>query len=803
MRIYQFNPTVKIITLIILLSNILPPNLPAQSTTINPRWLHGFWKAKWISHPGVAGGDFAVLHFRKTFELKEQPSSFIIHVSADNRYRLFVNGHSIGTGPARSDLANWNFETYDIGQWLHPGKNLVAATVWNFAGYRPYSQISYETAFILQGNDAKEEIVNTDASWKSVMDSAYLPRPIDKARLQTYIVTAEGEQVDGQKYSWGFESPDFDDSAWPHAARLWYAAKSRGFGTDGNWMLVPRSIPLAEETNQHFAAIRRTTVHLSSIDSFLAGSSSLEIPAHNLISVLFDQGKLSNAYPVLRLSHGRHSVIQLSYAEALVNQKREKGNRDSIEGKELVGFSDEYIQDGGNHRIYSPLFFRTFRYLEMKIETQDEPLVIEDFHSLFTGYPFKENASFKSSDEGLLKIWQTGWHTARLCAVDTYFDCPYYEQLQYVGDTRIQAMISLYVSGDDRLMRKAIDDISHSFIPDGLTQSRYPSRDMQIIPTFSLWWVCMIHDYWMHRKDDAFIKSHLNEMASVLEWYRERISENGILGPLSWWQFVDWSWPWVDSIRVGGVPPGASKGGSSILTLQFVYTLQRAANIMSHFGKPELAERYLQLARSLAKRTIELCWDQDRGLLADDYNKNEYSQHANILAVLTDAVPVASQKQLIEKIIADKKITPCTYYFTFYLFEALKKVKLGDRFLDMLQPWYDMIGRGLSTFAENPEPTRSDCHAWSASPDYELLSIVCGIRPASPGFDQVLIEPFPGKLNWIEGTVPHPRGKISVHMEKKDGKWNAQIDLPDQVNGIFVHEGREIPLKSGKQSVQW
>src|SRR5262249_19651136 len=156
--------------------------------------------------------------------------------------------------------------------------------------------------------------------------------------------------------------------------------------------------------------------------------------------------------------------------------------------------------------------------------TQDDTLIWRGIGNTATAYPFKENASFLSDDYRLLDIWKIGWRTAKLCANETYYDCPYYEQLQYVGDTRIQAMISLYVSGDDRLMKKAIDDISHSFIPEGLTQSRYPSRDLQVIPTFSLWWVCMIHDYWMHRKDDAFVRSHLNGIASVLNWYGAKMA---------------------------------------------------------------------------------------------------------------------------------------------------------------------------------------------------------------------------------------------------------------------------------------
>ncbi len=159
-------------------------------------------------------------------------------------------------------------------------------------------------------------------------------------------------------------------------------------------------------------------------------------------------------------------------------------------GKKLKGISDAYILDGETNRMYSPLFFRTFRYIKLEIETKEEGLEIKDLFSIFAGYPFQEKASFTSNQSNLKNIWETGWRTARLCAVDTYFDCPYYEQLQYVGDTRIQSMISLYVAGDGRLMKKAINDISHSFISDGLTLRRYPSRDLQVIPTFSLWWVC-------------------------------------------------------------------------------------------------------------------------------------------------------------------------------------------------------------------------------------------------------------------------------------------------------------------------
>jgi alpha-L-rhamnosidase len=778
----------------------------SQSSSIDSKWLHGFWTAKWIAHPTASGNDFGVYHFRKSFVLDRQPDSFVVHVSADNRYRLFVNGISVASGPARSDLENWNFETVDISRYLKNGSNVIAATVWNFAEFRPYAQISYQTAFILQGNSLAEQFVNTNKTWKVVMDSAYAPLPIDKAKLQTYIVTADGEQVDGSKYDWGFQEPNFDDNQWLKAAELWYPAKSRTFGTDGNWMLVPRTIPLVEETPQRFFAVRRSNLSgtdPSDFKKFLSGQSPLSIPAHTRGTLLLDQAQLTNAYPVFSFSGGKNASIRMSYAEALFDEKHQKGNRDSIVGKKLMGISDQYMADGADRRIYSPLFFRTFRYLQLDIQTGDQALQINDVYSIFTGYPFKDIAFFKSSADSLKQIWQVGWRTARLCAVDTYFDCPYYEQLQYVGDTRIQAMISLYVSGDGRLMKKAIDDIGHSFIEDGLTQSRFPSRDTQVIPTFSLWWVCMIHDYWMNREDDSFVESHLDGIERVLQWYKERISSSGMLGPLSWWEFVDWSWPWVDSIRVGGVPPGVSSGGSSIITLQFAYTLQRAAQLMAKFGRHDRADQYLQMARDLTQKTYASCWDNQRKLMADTYEKKDFSQHATIMAVLTDAIPAEDQKEAIENILVDKQITPCTYYFKFYLFEALKKVHLGDQFLPLLQPWYQMIAVGLTTFAENPEPTRSDCHAWSASPVFELLTLVCGIRSDSPGFRKVLIEPYMGNLTWIEGKVPHPNGDIRIKMNKKSGLVQATIGLPAELTGNFRWKGKNYPLKGGEQTLEF
>ncbi|MFD2572782.1 alpha-L-rhamnosidase C-terminal domain-containing protein [Spirosoma soli] len=783
----------------LLLATSLSAQTPSSTLT---DWTNTYWTAKWIVHPTAPARQYGIYHFRKTIDLPQKQTRFVVHVSADNRYRLFINGRAVAMGPAKSDTQHWNYETIDLAPYLQAGRNVLAAQVWYMGEGTPFSQMSYQVGFIVQGDGEVEKAANTDATWKVWQNKAYTPIKNDNAKLRTYIVIGDGDRVDAAQYPWGWEQTSFDDKNWVAARPFGYPAKPRGLGTDGNWGLVPRTIPPMEERSERLASVRR--VENGKMEAaFLQGKAPVTVPANTKAVFLLDNSVLTNAYPELTTSKGKGATVTLSYAEALVDAKGQKGNRNEVEGRTLHGFEDQFVADGSDKRTFRPLWFRTYRYLQLNVETKDEPLVLDDLVGQFSGYPFEQKAQFAASDTTLKNIWTVGWRTARLCAGETYFDCPYYEQLQYTGDTRIQSLISLYVTGDDRLMRKAIMDYDHSRFNDGLTQSRYPSADFQVIPTFSLFWVCMVHDYWMHRQDDAFVKSMLPGVLSVLNWHEQRIAKTGLNGPLEWWNFVDWSkWQNAKDEIAGGVPAGARKGGSSILSLQQAYTYFRAGDLLAHFGQNERAEYYRELARRLNKAVFAQCWDAGRSEMADTPAKNTFSQHASILAVLTDAVPAAQQPALLQKVMSDTSLTQATFYFKFYLFEALKKTGLGDQLVTQLKPWRDMLATGLTTFAENPEPTRSDCHAWSASPLYEFLSTTCGILPAEPGFKSVRIEPFLGDLTTIDGRMPHPAGEIAVQFQKTStGGLTGNVTLPANLSGTLRWKGKTLPLKAGKQMV--
>lgn len=770
-----------------------------QATEINPELLCKPWTAKWISYPDNSNLEYGVYLFRKEISMDAKPDKFIIHVSADNRYKLYINGVYVCNGPARSHLFKWDFESIDISSYLHSGKNIISSIVWNFSWHGPLAQISGQTGFIIQGNTKDENIINSDNSWVVLKDTAYKPVPVS---INQYYAAGDGEEFNCEKHPWGWLDSEFNTAGWKLAQVV---ETGNPVGCVGEWggpsihLLSQRQIPLMEEKEQRFFKIRRSDI--TNIPAgFLIGKTPITISANSKVKILIDQNVLTTAYPVLNFSKGRDSKIKLTYAESLFDSIGNKGNRNDIENKQITGNSDVIICDGDNNRIFQTLWWRTFRYIEMEIETKDEPLVLNDFYSIFSAYPLEEKASFDCDNPQLKDIWNVGWRTQRLCANETFFDCPYYEQLQYIGDARIQALVSTYVSGDSRLVKNAISTLRDSRLPMGITQSRFPSNQVQIIPTFSLVWVTMVYDYWMLNDDSVFVKSMIPGMQETLNWFRNRLDSNGMLGPVEWWDFVDWTYSkgWDN-----GNPPAAHNGNSSILSLQYVYTLEKAADVFDGYNMHDMAVEYRNLGDRIKNAVFSTCFDSNKGLIADSPEKNTFSQHANVLAILTNTFPKTTDKaKIIGAILDDKDLAQCTLYFNFYLFEALEKAGQADKFTAALTPWKKMLDTGLTTFAETPDPTRSDCHAWSASPVCYFLSLVSGIKPASPGFKSVRIEPNLGSLKNIDATMPHKMGAIRVKLQKDDkNSLSGEVTLPIHLDGVFIWNGVERQLKGGVNNI--
>jgi alpha-L-rhamnosidase len=759
----------------------------------------GEWSAIWISHPTAPLREPIVLHFRKSIELTAAPQHFIVHVSGDRRFLFYVNGQRIGAGPAASDLPHWRYETFDLAPALHAGTNLLTATVWNFGIYSAIAQMSDRTAFLVQGDTEQETAADTNASWSVAEEPGISVVPRANDGRGDYMAASPGEELDARKYGWKWQEPGDTSLHWVQArtamreddsAHAGLAASERDVANIP-WRLMPDPLPQMTYKEESPGAIVRAGLAVVAGSGFPA--AALGIPPHTTTEVMLDRKTLTTAYPELTFSGGRGSRVVFTYAEALYDAQLKKGNRDEIAARHAIGFHDIVLPDGGKQHTFEPLWWRTWRYIQIDITTGDEALTLEHLGAHESTYPFEQRAQFDAGDAALQKIWEIGWRTARLDAHETYMDTPYYEQLQYIGDTRIQALISYAVTGDDRLARQAIEAFANSHIPEGLTQSRYPSSLEQIIPPFSLYWIGMLDDLYWYRPDAQIVKENLQGTRDVLAWFYAYLDSDGLLREPPYWNFVDW----VPEDQK--IPTFDVHGESCVLSLEMMGALKDASELEHALGNPAIGASYEASLKRMREGVYQRCWSPERKLLADTPDRTVFSEHANILGVLYDVIPKAEQQDVLQRIVNDREhLMPASYYFRFYLARALEHAGQGNLYLASLGPWRELLPMGFSTWPEMPGDSRSDSHAWSAHPTYDLLTIVGGIHPGSPGFRTVRIAPELADLKKLMVRYPHPLGEIVARYEVTARGLHAEITLPPGLQGTLEWHGQSHPLGTGK-----
>jgi len=764
-----------------------------------PAWAEG----RWITHPSAPASDAQqspiALQFWREVQLARVPASARIRVSADNRYVLFVNGRRVVAGPARGDLAHWRYRSIDLAPFLRAGRNVLAAEVWNDGSASALAQISARTGFFLEGETRQLDPVDTGTDWQVRVDASRTLTPgteqLSRIGLHKYYAAGPAEAHDAaeQRPDWLARSTTVTD---------W--VKAIGAVPEGQaspWALVEDRLP----PMRYSPAPAGRLVRASGIATARFPNRPVTIPAHTEATLLIDAGAVEAAYPELTVGGGRGAEIKLTYTEALYGpDKNHLRDRAQIAGGTALGLTDTFRTDGSPHRVFQPFWWRAWRFAELRVKTGATPLRLERFRRYVTGYPFTPRGHFRSSDPELNKIWQVGWNTVQLDAHETFMDTAYWEQLQYVGDTRIEALVTYLATGDPRLPIQAIEAIDDSEV-DGLPQSRWPSRSFQSIPPFALLWIGMLHDYWLQQPDPAPLKRSLAGARSVLDWYRRYVGENGLVGVTPGWEFIDWR-PTLSNYPSTTDP---KKGEPCIITLMYIGALQQAADLEATFGDPARADAQRAEAGRLSKAVNERCWSPERGLYADTPERTTFSQHANALAVLYDVARQAAQPGIIDRITvrnggiaAPDGVTPTTSYFAFYLASALDHAGLGERYVELLQTWRGMLAQNFTTWPEQPDPSRSDSHAWSAHPTADLLTIVAGIHAASPGFRTVRIAPNLGTLQTLDAAAAHPAGLVETRYRRAGMMLRVSIRLPANVSGEFIWNGRSSPLHPGHNMLE-
>ncbi len=719
--------------------------------------------------------------FRHSFTLLVNPLQYHckLSISADSRYRFFFNDHLVGRGPARSDLQHYIYETYDITSLLRLGKNAITVDVLYFGSEGPAGEMHEQPGLIAWGDVLDEcgqvvQQIRSDKSWQATPDHSFHANRNMAAEIPPYVCIygiGFGEIIDATTAhaDWRpceeVETPVFAAEVRCSHSRKW---------------LCPSEIPSMEEKEERFQAVIRSSC--TALNDF-----DLMIPAEKNLSFVVDAGKLTTGYPILIIENGTGRNIRLTYAESLTAEKQRLRKPDDAPGNaDVLGYYD-IVTCPHNRFVYQPFLLRTFRFIKVDISTGASDARLVDFSYLFSAYPLNQKAVFESSDRYARKLFDISFWTARLCAHEHYEDCPYHERLQYVGDTRIQALFSYYICGESRLAKQAIEQFDRSRIPEGLTQSRYPSNRMQVIPPFSLFWIMMIEDYVTYTGDSEMAEKMRTGIIAVLNWF-QNYNRNGLVKNLPYWNFVDWCPQWAPF----GMPPLSNDGISTVINLQLLAAIQSAARL---FWDKEnaLADELLSRSAHLKSNIREQCFCKERGLYLDAPGKQNISQHANVWAILTDVSPLDEQQAIARKILTQTEMAQTSYYHTFYLSRAFAKLDCYDKVYPLLDKWKKLIDQGVTTWPETPGWTRSECHAWSAWIAVDFLTEILGIKPLASGCKKLLIKPSTCGLSFAQGRMPIRNEFVEIKWEiDKNGVFSISGNIPADCEASVVMPGNNI-----------
>ncbi len=731
--------------------------------------------------------------YRKSFSLEAVPPQCRIKISADTRYKLYVNGKLSAIGPVKGDGQVWYADTVELSSYLHVGENILAVEVLSYPAMQAGNQSLFTTGtpglYVL---DLDGFGLSADAAWKCLEEPDFAIVPENFFFAPLHIL----ENRRGDAVMDGWRESGYHDEDW-ESARSYTILDISQASVPGD--LSERTIPAQFLRPRRFEGVkklRRSDASEEAWNAFVQADKPLTLSANSVHTVELDAGEELTGFLSLRLHGGKGAKITLLTAESYVANDEKanadlifsfptKGDRADAENGVLYGFRDSYTAAGfaGEER-YEPFWFRCFRYVGLTVETAEEPLTLTGFDFIQTGYPLAVKSYVETSDESLKGIWNISLRSLQNCMHETYEDCPFYEQLQYAMDSRSQILYTYAISGDDRLARKCMEDFRRSQRPDGMINCSWPTTRANVIPGFSIFYILMLEDHMMYVGDRDFLRGHLGAMDGVLEYFRRHLDARSLVGPTGgpnmqarYWSFIDWTDQWRPTT---GVPDAVLRGPITMESFLYILGLTAAAHVNRWLNREDTAKEYEARAESVRAAIRRECRGET-GMIQDGPGVEKYSQHGQVFAILTGTISPEEGTAFLEETMNKKnEYAQCSVAMAFYLFRAMEKTGLYARMDECWETWRNMLRLNLTTCVEDNVNQRSDCHAWGAAALYELPAVTLGVRPAAPGFERIAVRPIPGYLSWARGQVTTPHGPVKVQWKRlPDGKLDLQVEAPE------------------------
>jgi len=766
------------------------------------------WTARWVWLPDDARGANSHTYFRTEFDIGTlaPDDRFLLRISADFRYRLWVNGRHLDDGPPPSGARLRYYDTHDLTRQLRTGRNCLAVDV-RYVGPLGAQFDTSPPGFLAECVGPAGVVAATGTGpWRCRLADAW---STDTFKAGFNIFDPYQEIFDARHEPAGWRAAGYDDTGWRKPVRL-------PAGSTDPAGLLARPIPpmrtqarrpaavvgveeclaLANRTDQDLsiglsqAGRPLRTARVDHADRFVSGAGPVTLACsdrhlHDHAAdgqhdpcVLLDLGREETAYVELDVDGPAGAVVDVGLAERLVDGRF----TNAIEGQ----FAVRYVLPGGRTRWRS-YAWRGVRYLRVRIGNATEPVHLHDLSARVTGYPFTDRGHFDSSDSRLAGIVDMCRHTIRLCCHESIMDTPWREQAQWLGDIAAVTLDGIYACfGDTMLAEKffrqaaatqcaagTLANVSNVTVADTVR----PDADM---PDYSLWWVIGLLGHYRYSGDRGLVADLYDVVRRLLDGALAHRTERGLLASFGT-VLIDWAAIDRDGecAAFNAIAVGALRAGTE---------LARLADDQAAVG------RWTAAADQMHAVFESAFFDRSRGVLvdavhADGARSEKVSEHANFAALRFGLLGADTTARIVDHLLVDRDVaaTEAQPFFTSVLLDALARVGRTDLALEVIRDRWGtrMLDLGATSCYEEWGVNgswragsyrgfmRTLSHAWSAHPAAFLIRTLPGIQIVEPGCGRLRISPTLDGPDY-RVVFPTPHGEVTV--EVTDGR--ASIDAP-------------------------
>ena len=424
---------------------------------------------------------------------------------------------------------------------------------------------------------------------------------------------------------------------------------------------------------------------------------------------------------------------------------------------------------------YSDISFNEsgFRFAKIELLSKNSSIHIKSITAtaIYRDIPYL--GTFCCSDETINKIFEVSAYTCHLNMQQYIWDGIKRDRLVWVGDMHPEMLTVRTVFGPHSIIEKSLRFMRNS--------TPLPAW-MNGMPTYSLWWLHILYDWYLYTGDEEFLNENRDYALRLIEIICKLVNEDGSDNIPSY--FIDW-------------PCNGKKAGISGSRALLAMTLTSAAKLAEIFGNSELSS---------------LC-EKKKAYLTATVPK---TYGAKQVAAMYSLAGWMNEDKAADEILKNKAEGFSTF-MSYYLLKAASKKDMPATLSALKEYYGGMLSVGATTFWEDfdikwlknacpldrvPEKGKKDihadngafcykglrhslCHGWSSAPTAFLAEEVLGIKILEPGCKKIAIKPDIGSLSFAKGTYPTPYGIISVECTSAEGAVTVSYSAPEEIEVVL------------------